>query len=493
MGAEVKDPGARPALTFLGGVGTVTGSKFLVDAGRARVLLDCGLFQGARELRRRNWEPFPLPAREIDAVVLTHSHLDHCGYLPALARQGFAGRVFATGYTAELAEIVLRDSARLLVEEAEHANSYGWSKHHPALPLYTEDDVDRAVRLITPVDPGQAVAIAPHTTLTLHHAGHILGSAWARLEFTDGRRSCTLASSGDLGRPAHPLLRPPDPFTGADVLLVESTYGNRGHADEQARRAFAAAITRTLKRGGSVVIPAFAVDRTEVILRALRELRAAGEIPQSPVLVDSPMALSALSVYQKAIASRSAELRPGIIAEGAEALDPGRVQELRTVAESMTANRPARPSLIVSASGMAAGGRVLHHLRHLLPDSRNTVLIVGFAAAGTRARDLAEGARTIKIHGEYVPVRAEVVQADAFSAHADADDVLSWLAGAPAPVTTYVVHGEPAAAAALRDRLDRELGWTAAVPALGERVTIRARRQAEASALRPARDITAVG
>ena len=261
------------------------------------------------------------------------------------------------------------------------------------------------------------------------------------------------------------------------MLLVESTYGNREHTDEQARQAFAAAITRTLERGGSVVIPAFAVDRTEVYLRALRELRAAGEIPQSPVLIDSPMALSALSVYQKAIASHATELRPGITAEGTQALDPGQMQELRTVAESMTANRPARPSIIVSASGMAAGGRVLHHLRHLLPDSRNTVLIVGFAAVGTRARDLAEGARTIKIHGEYVPVRAEVVQADAFSAHADADDVLSWLAGAPEPVTTYVVHGEPAAAAALRDRLDRELGWTAAVPALGERVTVRARRQ----------------
>lgn len=481
--AAVKNPGARPALTFLGGAGTVTGSKFLVEAGQARVLVDCGLFQGARELRRRNWEPFPFPAREIDAVVLTHAHLDHCGYLPALARQGFEGRVYATGYTAELAEIVLRDSARLLAEEAGHANAYGWSKHRPALPLYTEEDVDRVVRLITPVDLGQTVSIASRTSLTLHHGGHILGSAWARLEFTDGRRSCTLASSGDLGRPAHLLLRPPDPFTGADVLLLESTYGNRQHADEQARAAFAAAITRTLKRGGSVIIPAFAVDRTEVVLRMLRELRAAGEIPRSPVLIDSPMALAALSVYQKAIASRSAQLRPEIIADGTEALDPGQLQELRTVAESMTANLPARPSLIVSASGMAAGGRVLHHLRHLLPDPRNTVLIVGFAAVGTRARDLAEGARTIKIHGEYVPVRAEVVQADAFSAHADADDVLSWLKSAPEPMTTYVVHGEPDAAAALRDRIDRELGWTAAVPALGERVAIRARRPAETATM----------
>jgi len=260
------------------------------------------------------------------------------------------------------------------------------------------------------------------------------------------------------------------------VLLVESTYGNREHADEQARQAFAGTITRTLQRGGSVIIPAFAVDRAEVILRTLRELRQAGQIPQSPVLLDSPMALAALGVHQKAIAARSSELRPEIIADGTEALDPGRLQELRTAAESMTANRPVRPSVIVSASGMATGGRVLHHLRHLLPDPRNTVLIAGFAAEGTRARDLAEGARTIKIHGEYVPVRAEIAQADAFSAHADAGDILSWLAAAPQPAATYVIHGEPAAAAALRDRTDHELGWTAAVPALGERVTLRARK-----------------
>ena len=465
----------RPALTFLGAAGVVTGSKFLIETGQARVLLDCGLFQGTRELRRRNWERFPLPAARIGAVVLTHAHLDHCGYLPALVRQGFAGQVFATGYTAELAEIVLRDSARLLAEEAEHANSYGWSKHHPALPLYTEDDVDRAVRLFTPVEAGQPVDLAPGITLTLHHAGHILGSAWAHLGFT-GHRSCTLAASGDLGRPAHRLLCPPDPFAGADVLLVESTYGSRAHHDARARQAFASTITRTLKRGGSVIIPAFAVDRTEVILRTLRELSAAGEIPPAPVLIDSPMALAALGVYQKAIAARSAELRPEIIADGTDALDPGQMRELRTPTESMTANRPIHPSLIVSASGMATGGRVLHHLRHLLPDPRNTVLIVGFAAEGTRARDLANGARTIKIHGDYVPVRAEIAETDAFSAHADADDVLSWLAGAAAPATTYVVHGEPAAAATLRDRLDRELGWPATVPALGERVTLRARQ-----------------
>ena len=467
----------RPALAFLGGAGTVTGSKFLAESRGAGVLLDCGLFQGTRELRRRNWEPLGFPPAEIEAVVLTHAHLDHCGYLPALARQGFTGPVLATDYTRQLAEVVLRDSARLLAEDAEHANSRGWSKHHPALPLYTEDDVDRAVALITPISVGQATPAGPHAEVTLHHGGHILGSAWAELKITGSRGSVTIATSGDLGRPGHPLLRPPEPFTGADVLLVEATYGNRKHSVAAAREAFASAISRTLQRGGSVIIPAFAVDRTEVILRTLKELRESGDVPAAPVLVDSPMALAALRIYQEAVAARSAELRPEILADGPEALDPGQLAELRTVAESMTANNPAQPSLIVSASGMATGGRVLHHLRRLLPDRRNMVLIVGFAAEGTRARDLANGARVIKIHGEYVPVRAEVTEVDAFSAHADADDVLAWLADAPRPEVTYVVHGEPSAAAALRDRIDSELGWTAVVPALGERVVIRSARQ----------------
>jgi metallo-beta-lactamase family protein len=471
--ASVSDQEPRPVLAFLGGVGTVTGSKFLADSGRARVLLDCGLFQGARELRRRNWEPFSFPPPQIETVILTHAHLDHCGYLPALARQGFTGPVLATGYTAELAEIVLRDSARLMAEDAEHANSHGWSKHRPALPLYTEEDVDQAVALFTPVSFGQAVPAGPHAEVTLHRAGHILGSAWAELTIAGARGPVTVVTSGDLGRPGHPLLRPPEPFTGADVLLVEATYGNKKHSSGAAREAFASAITRTLWRGGSVIIPAFAVDRTEVILRTLRELRATAEIPAAPVLIDSPMALAALTVYQRAIAAGSDELRAEILADGPRAMDPGQLTELRTVAESMSANDPDQPSLIVSASGMATGGRVLHHLRHLLPDRRNTVLIVGFAAEGTRARDLADGARVIKIHGEYVPVRAEVVEVDAFSAHADADDVLDWLGGPLQPAATYVIHGEPAAAAALRDRIDRELGWTAAVPVLGEQVILR--------------------
>jgi len=468
----------RTSLTFLGGAGTVTGSKFLLEHAGSAVLIDCGLFQGAKELRRRNWEPFPVDPRQIDAVVLTHAHLDHCGYLPALARNGFAGRVLATSYTAELAELVLRDSAKLLAEDAEHANLHGWSKHSLALPLYTEDDVERALALITPVEHGHVTRLTDAIQLTLHRSGHVLGSSWAELTLDQDGQSCTVVSSGDLGRPGHSLLCPPEPFTGADVLLVEATYGNRKHSDLPARQAFAEVINRTLGRGGSVLIPAFAVDRTEVVLRTLQQLRAENAIPPVPVLVDSPMALAGLRVYEKAIISGSSEIRPEIIADGPGALNPGLLSELRTPEESMTANHPAQPSLIVSASGMATGGRVLHHLQNQLPDRRNTVLIVGFAAAGTRARDLLDGARSIKIHGDYVPVRAEIVEIDAFSAHADADDILAWLAPATQPRVTYVIHGEAAGAAALRDRLDTELGWMAVVPSAGERVVIRSRQPA---------------
>jgi metallo-beta-lactamase family protein len=270
------------------------------------------------------------------------------------------------------------------------------------------------------------------------------------------------------------LLRPPEPFTGADVLLVESTYGARSHSDDACRQDFADAITRTVDRGGSVLIPAFAVDRTEVILRTLHVLCRAGKVPGVPVLVDSPMALAALKVYQQAIASGDNELRADIIADGPDAIDPGQTCALCTRDESKTANQPAKPSVILSSSGMATGGRVLHHLKHMLPDKRNTVLIVGYAAEGTRAHKLAHGARAIKIHGQYVPVRAEVGSIEAFSAHADSDEVLAWLAAcdAPAPCTTYVIHGEPPTATALRDRIDAELGWTTVVPALGERVLV---------------------
>ncbi|WP_232246765.1 MBL fold metallo-hydrolase RNA specificity domain-containing protein [Kitasatospora mediocidica] len=464
-------PKLRPGLlTFLGGVGTVTGSKFMVETDHARVLVDCGMFQGMAELRRRNWRPLPLDPADVHAVVLTHAHLDHCGYLPRLVKDGFHGRVVCTPNTARLAEIVLRDSAHLQQEQAEHANSHGWSKHSPAQPFYDDADVDRALSLFEPAPVGAETEITTGTVLRLHHAGHILGSAWAHLTLEDGH---TLAASGDLGRPVHPLLRPPDPFTGADVLLMESTYGNRHHDERGARARFADALSHTLARGGTVVIPSFAVDRTEVVLHELAQLRRSGRLPAGvPVYVDSPMALAALRVYQDAFADHAPELRTEVVRGDGSVLDPAPFTAARSVQESAAIQRSAMPSIIVSASGMATGGRVVHHLRRLLPDPRNTVLIVGFAAIGTRSRDLVDGARTLKMFGTYVPVRAEVVSVPGFSAHADAGEILEWLGGAPPPSATYLVHGEPEGSQALRDRIDRELGWTAVVPRSGERVLV---------------------
>ncbi|MFD8596770.1 MBL fold metallo-hydrolase RNA specificity domain-containing protein [Kitasatospora sp. NPDC059646] len=465
-------PAPRPGLlTFLGGVGTVTGSKFLVETDHARVMVDCGLFQGPAELRRRNRRPLPLDPADVHCAVLTHAHLDHCGHLPKLVADGFRGPVFTTPYTARIAELILRDSARLQREEADHANRNGWSKHRPALPLYTEDDVERTLARFVPVPHGSEVEIAERTVLRLHRAGHILGSSWVHLALEDGG---TLAVSGDLGRPVHPLLNPPEPFTGADALLVESTYGNRRHEESAARERFAEAVERTLARGGTVVVPSFAVDRTEVILHELAGLRRTGRLPAGvPVFVDSPMALATLRIYRDAFTERSPELRPEVLAQGEAAIGPEPFRPVRSLQESLELESSPLPAVLVSASGMATGGRVVRHLRRLLPDPRNTVVVVGYAAAGTRARDLVDGARVLKMYGTYVPVRAEVVDVPAFSAHADAAEIVDWLRPAPAPSATYLVHGEPDGSQALRDRIDRELGWTAVVPRSGERVLVR--------------------
>jgi metallo-beta-lactamase family protein len=461
---------ANASITFLGGAGTVTGSKYLVQYADGAVLIDCGLFQGEGALRRRNWHPPDIDLRDLRAVVLTHAHLDHCGYLPALVKAGWRGPVFATEGTCRLVEIVLRDSAHLMVEEAQQANEAGWSKHRPALPLYDEDDVADAVQLLHAAAMDDEVAVTPSAKLHLGRAGHILGSSWALLTLAD---STSVLSSGDLGRPRHPVLLPPEARPAADVVLVESTYGDRSHADDTDLERLAATVRRTAARGGSVVIPAFAVDRTEVILTALRKLVQDDRIPRLPVYVDSPMALASLRVYRAAADWPDSELRPELQDLGGDPFDPGELIELRTAAESMRVNDPQAPCVIISASGMATGGRILHHLRHMLPNPRHTVAIVGFAARGTRAQQLLAGARTVKIHGSYVPVRADIVELPTFSTHADADEILAWLGTAPPPAVGFVVHGEPSAAATLRDRIDAELGWTAVVPQPDERVLIR--------------------
>jgi metallo-beta-lactamase family protein len=461
---------SAPTLTFIGGVGTVTGSKHLLDTGRAKILLDCGLFQGPAELRRRNWQSPPFDWSDIDAVVLTHAHLDHSGYLPVLAHRGWRGPVYCTEGTARLAEIVLADSAHLLEEEARRANEGGWSKHRPALPLYDRHDAAAAVRLLHPVAFSGTVALAGSVELRLGRAGHILGSSWAALTVPSGDGSRTLAVSGDLGRPNHPLLLPPEPRPVVDHLLLESTYGNRTHESWDTIERLADAIRRTARRGGSVLIPAFAVDRTEVLLHELVRLREAGDIPDLPVVVDSPMALACLDVYREAVKNCWPELRPSVAEDAL--LDPVHLVEVSTAEESARWNDPRMPAVIVSASGMASGGRVLHHLEGMLSNRRHTVVLVGFAAAGTRARQLLDGATEIKIHGRYIPVRAEILTLSAFSAHADADELVDWATAAPAPSACFVVHGEPAASHALARRLHDEHGWTAVVPSPGEQVLL---------------------
>jgi metallo-beta-lactamase family protein len=461
----------EPVLTFLGAAGTVTGSRFLVDTPEARVLVDAGLFQGPKELRLRNWERFLVPPSSIDAAVVTHAHVDHVGYLPVLARDGFSGGVHATAGTTALAGIVLPDSGHLQEEEAAYANRKGFSKHSPALPLYTEDDARWSLRQFRAHAFGHEAEIARGIHLTLRPAGHILGSATATLRLS-GRRERRIVFSGDLGRPRHPILLPPGPVGDADVVVVESTYGDARHDDADAGERFADVIRRTAARGGTVLIPAFAVDRTEVVLVELARLRAAGLIPALPVYVDSPMALAALRVYREAIAAGDPDVRPEL-AGRADPFGAGEVVEIRDVEASMALAHGPVPAVIVSASGMASGGRVVHHLARLAPQSRNAVVLAGFQAPGTRGRLLADGVRQLKMLGAYVTVRAEVVDLHAYSVHADRQELLGWLGTATsAPDAVYVVHGEPVAANRLRDEIDRRHDWTAVVPHHGERVRL---------------------
>ena len=459
-----------PILSFLGGARTVTGSRFLIDDADSRVLVDCGLFQGVKRLRERNWEPFPVDPASIDAVVVSHAHVDHIGYLPRLERLGFRGAVYATPGTQQLAGIVLPDSAHLQEEEADYANRKGFSRHHPAQPLYTARDAEAVLQRVRVIPFEHDFDVADGVTLRFHRAGHILGSATITLSLARPGRA--ISFSGDLGRPHHPILRPPSVPSGANIVLVESTYGNRRHDDDASRATFRDAIVRTAARGGSVLVPAFAVDRTEVVLLELRRLVEAGEIPDLPVFVDSPMALAALDVYRKAIVHEGPEIMPGF-PRRQDPFDWGNLNEVRTVAESKALNEQRFPSIIISASGMATGGRVLHHLTQRLPDSRNTIVLVGFQAEGTRGRDLLTGARQIKLLGRHVPVAAEVVDAAGFSIHADARELLDWLGAAPRPPdVAYVVHGESEASSSLRDRIDADLGWNAVVPSVGERVRL---------------------
>ncbi len=451
-------------ITFLGATGCVTGSKYLVEASGRRLLVDCGLFQGNKELRLRNWEPLPGDPATIDWVVLTHAHLDHTGYLPRLARNGFRGPIFSDTATKELCAILLPDSAHLQEEDAEHAAAHGYSKHKPPLPLYTEEEVQPVLQEFQEIPRSDVFKISPQFTVRPHDAGHILGSASLELTITENGKSIVVLFSGDLGRYAQPILKDPEPPPRADVLLCESTYGDRDHpTDPPPDAALAEIINRVAKRGGVIVIPAFAVDRTQTLMYILRQLEDANRVPQLPVFVDSPMAISVTDLYLRHREDHDLQFTQEEMK--GNPLEAHTVHLMRSVDESKKINEMRSPCIIISASGMATGGRVLHHLAQRLPDPRNAVLLAGFQAEGTRGRALEEGAKTLRIHGEDVLVRAEVHNLRQFSAHAGRGEILRWLSGVPAPPRqTYLVHGEPTAAAALQQTIRARMGWRVDLP-----------------------------
>lgn len=449
-------------LTFLGGTGTVTGSKFLLTRDSTRVLVDCGLFQGFKQLRLRNWQPLPPALRALDAVVLTHAHLDHSGYLPVLVREGYRGPIYATPATCALAEILLLDSARLQEEQAEHANRHGYSKHAPAQPLYTEQDAKRALALFRPVALHQVTVIAEGMELLLRTAGHILGAATVQIS-AEGQ---SVLFSGDLGRPQDPIMRAPELVRTADVLLIESTYGDRQHPAESTEQYLAKVINETLLRHGITLVPSFAVGRAQLLMYYLYTLKRDRLIPDVPVYLNSPMATDATALYQQ----YRSEHR--LTAAECAAMCRG-THIVRTVDESRHLDQLREPAVIIAASGMATGGRVLHHLKALAPNPRNSILFSGFQAGGTRGADIVAGAHSVRLHGEDVPIRAQVHAMENLSAHADADEIMEWLRGFTRPPRqTYVIHGEPHAADTLRRRISLELGWQVCVPEYQETVAI---------------------
>lgn len=449
-------------LTFLGGVETVTGSKYLLEAAGRRILVDCGLFQGFKPLRLRNWAPFPVDPKSIDTVVLTHAHLDHTGYLPLLIKQGFAGPVICTEATRDLCAILLPDSGHLLEKDAEFANRHGYSKHRPALPLYTQEDAEAALESFKPVDFNEQRSFASGIQLRFLPAGHILGAAIVELSIAGTK----IVFSGDIGRPNSPTMLDPTPVKQADYLFVESTYGNRTHDPRDPEDALADVIVRTVGRGGTVLIPAFAVGRAQTLMFHLHRLKVARRIPDVPIFLDSPMAVNVTDLLCKYLPYHKLD------AEQCR-LTCAVARYVRDSEASKALDRDPMPKIIISASGMATGGRIVHHLKYYAPDRKNTVLFAGFQAGGTRGAAMTAGADSVKIHGQYVPVRAEIANLDMLSAHADASEILGWLQNLEAPPkTTFITHGEPDAADALRRRIEEKLHWNCSVPQYRDQIDL---------------------
>ena len=453
-------------LKFLGAAGMVSGSRHLLETDRHRVLIDCGLFQGEKRLRERNWERFPVPADSLDAVVLTHGHIDHSGWLPRLVREGFKGPILMTPATADLLGLLLYDSAKCQEEDAVYANRKGYAKHRPALPLYDERDVDRTLRLVKDVPRGQWFDPAPGVRCRYHEAGHMLGSSFIETE-VDSRR---IVFSGDVGRYDAPLYKDPAPPPACDYLVCESTYGDRDHPAVRPLDDLEAATKEAFARGGMMLVASFAIGRCQQLVYLLRTLMAAGRIPEVPVWIDSPMAVDATEVFRRHVAEH--DFSEAAMAGVAESLASPFVRMAKTAAESKAINAHRGPGVVIASSGMMNGGRILHHLAQRLPDPATTVLVAGFQAAGTRGRTLIDGARTLRIHGRDVPVRAAVRRVDALSGHADRREIVRWLSGLPAPKRTFLVHGEPPAARGMGEVLREKFGWDVTVPAIGDTVEL---------------------
>jgi metallo-beta-lactamase family protein len=460
-------------ITVLGAGRCVTGSKYLLEWKRVAALVDCGLFQGPAELRRLNWQRLPHPAHAISAVVLTHAHIDHSGYLPRLCRHGFGGPVYCTPPTRALLGVLLPDAAHINEEEARYANKEGYSKHRPALPLFRMADARAAIKLLEPVPFDDWRELQPGVRFRFHRQGHILGAASVELEtkVAGGGRK-TVFFSGDVGRYGVPILREPESYPGSDVLLLESTYGDRFHGSEEPRHLLADEIRAGIARGGVILIPAFAIDRTQEILYLLRELMVDGDLPEIPIFLDSPMGIEATALYTRFHSEHDPEMRQ-FLAEQENPIFPANLQVTPSSAESRKLNALDGPAIIISASGMATGGRILHHLKLRLPEPRNTVLFVGYQAVGTKGRRLVDGDQQIKIHGQWVPVKARIARVSGLSAHADAGELLIWLARRERePEQVVLVHGEPAAQEAFAGRLRDELGWASTAPALGDTIEV---------------------
>jgi metallo-beta-lactamase family protein len=455
-------------LTFYGGTETVTGSRFYVEIDNKKILVDCGLFQGTKENRLKNWETFPVSPRLIDYIILTHAHIDHSGYVPRICRDGFRGRILSTHATRDLSSVMLKDSARLQEEDAVWATQKGFSKHSPVLPLYTSTDVEEALKLFSPGHYGKIIPLTDNLRVKFKDAGHILGSSLVDLKVWKNQNARKIVFSGDLGRPDRVIFLDPVQVYDVDYLVIESTYGNRLHDDQNPTGQLERIICETFERGGVLVIPAFAVGRTQVLLYIIRELEEQGKIPSMPIYVDSPMALTATQVFNQHIGDYDLQARVEIL-KGIQIFKPKQWIACQTKEESMAINKVTKHAIIVSASGMATGGRILHHLKNRLPVDKNTVLLIGYQIEGTRGRALLDGQKEVKIHGQLVPVHAKVESISGFSGHADYNEILAYLMGFNRPPEkTFIVHGDPASSSELAAKIKNQFGWNVVLPKLGE-------------------------